>query len=131
MKSTLKITKSEIRVSANPKIDGGYYFDHHVEGILPGCRKSVVLSISPTYARIWVKPLEGYSGNAHIRPEDWAALVAKSPVKSAFYSPVEITPEIVAKAQADALSLTTCPAVTNNEHVHPNFKITFDALVMA
>jgi len=130
-KRTLTITKSEIEVSSNSRIESGFYFNHKLYGTLPGCRKTVMLSFSPFAKRIIVRPLYGGNGDATIRPDDWRKIVENSPVVSCRISPVELTPEIRAMAVQDALSITTCPAVTCAKDVHPDFSPRYDEVVMA
>jgi hypothetical protein len=131
MAKYLKITKSEIRVTPNQYIAGGYYFMHAVYGILPGCKKTVKLSESPYFAKIHVRPLFGGNGEASIHPAEWAELIRTSPVVTELPSLVELTPELVAKAKGDALSRTTCPAITDRTYVPPGYTPTYDALVDA
>jgi hypothetical protein len=127
-KGTLKITSSIIVVSPNSYIESGYYFDHKVFGILPGCRKVQQLILHPMTGCLWVRPLFGHNGSACINPQVWADLIRKAPVRSSKTSPVALTPELVAKAIEDKLYTTTCPAVTNRENVHPDYQPTFDQL---
>lgn len=132
---TLTITDSHIRVASKTHPDCAVYhqyrYEHRVTGILPGCRKPVLLSVSPMSGCIWVKPLFGHAGNAHIKPEEWAALVKNSPVRSCDLFPVDVTPAIAEGAIEDALAITTCLGVTNREHVHPGYQPTYDGLVVA
>ena len=131
MKS-LQITSSQIVVSANHLSPTGYYVSHQVKGILPGCRKNTDLSISPMAQSIWVKNLWSYNGTANVEPRDWAKLIEDSPVVSAKYSSTyPLTPEIIADAKAQALSITTCPAVTDLTHVREGYKPEYTALAVA
>jgi hypothetical protein len=41
---TIKITAACIRVSENSLIEGGFYFELRVSGILPKCKKSSTLT---------------------------------------------------------------------------------------
>ncbi len=43
---TIKLNKVRIEVSANSKIDGGYFFDLRMHGVLPGCKKAQCISTS-------------------------------------------------------------------------------------
>ena len=131
MAKYLKITKSEIRVAPNQYIDGGYYFGHQVTGILPGCRKEVKLTVSPYFAKIHVRPLFGGNGEASIHPAEWAELIRMSPIVADPHPPVDLTPELVSKAKADALSRTTCPAITDRTYVHADYTPIYDTLVDA
>lgn len=128
----LRIISSKIEVSANNLSDMGYTVSHKVRGILPGCHKVAILFISPSTGSIWVKNLYSHNGEAHIKPEDWATLVKASPVVSSTLKNFEVTltPEIVTDAYQHVLSLTTSPAVTSREHVHPNYTPTFDPMVI-
>ena len=122
MKS-LQITQSLIVVSANSLSETGYYVSHSVKGILPGCRKNTDLSISPMAQSIWIKNLWSYNGTANVDPAEWAKLIKDSPVVSGKYSSgYPLTPEVIADAMAQALSITTCPAVTDLTHVHEGYK---------
>ena len=130
-KSTaLQITASKIEVSANSHSKTGYYASHRVWGILPGCRKSQLLTITAMTGYIWVKALYSYNGSAHIKPEDWAALLNASPVKSDTLQSFkyDVTPEVEAAARAEVLSITTCPAVTDTSRLHPDYKLTFNPI---
>jgi len=132
VKNTLQITKSKIVVSKNDRCDGGYFVQHKVTGILPGCRKEVVLSFSPMTGYVWVNPLFGYSGSASISPIDWLALVKVSPVEAERWhgeTPIEITPELRAMAYADASRVADCPAIHSKDH-HPDYKPKFNFLQM-
>ncbi len=128
--NALQITASKIEVSANSRSKTGYYASHRVWGILPGCRKSQILSVTPMTGYIWVKALFSYNGSASIKPEDWAALLNASPVKSdtlkSFH--YDVTPEVEAAAREEVLSITTCPAVTDLSRLHPDYKLTFNPI---
>jgi hypothetical protein len=134
VKDTLQITKSKIVVSKNELIEGGYYIQHTVHGILPGCRKEQILSMTPMTGYVWVKALFSYNGNAHIHPADWLALVKASPVVAErFFHPsnqLEITPEIKELAYREASRVTNCPAITDTTHVRLGYTPTFNTLKM-
>jgi hypothetical protein len=125
---TLKVHYSAIEVTNH---SGELFFNHVVEATLPGCRKSVKLSLCPFFMSVTVRPLEGYNGCASIHPEDWRNLVEESPVLSSRLFPCEITPAIAAQAKAEALIICDCPAVRSGKDVHPNYKTsqTWDLLV--
>lgn len=125
---TLKVHYSAIEVSNH---NGRLFFDHVVEATLPGCRKSVKLSLSPFFMSVTVRPLEGYNGVASVHPEDWRNLVEESPVLSSHLFPCTITAQIAAIAKAEALVICDCPAVRSEKDVHPNYKTsqTWDLLV--
>jgi hypothetical protein len=123
----LRIISSKIVVSAH----GDKRYVHHVvKGILPNCRKVTTLHLSPSTGCVWVKSLWSHNGQANIEPSLWAALVKTSPVVSDSTFPVTLTPEIIADAYKDALSITQCPAVHDRTHVHPKYKTSFSPMVV-
>jgi hypothetical protein len=102
-KETLVIRKFEIRVSANNKIESGYYIEARAFGILPKCHKSHLLSFTPIAGYVWTKALFSYNGEARISPKTWRELVARAPVVSDRLFPVVITAELQAMARADCV----------------------------
>lgn len=109
----VKVIKAAIVVSTSPGCERGRFIDLRVIAILPGCRKAVLLSISPAPRYIWLKPLFGHNGSAQIHPTTWAEFVRGLPVTSCDLFPIEITPELAADAVEHELTICTCPAVTN------------------
>jgi hypothetical protein len=129
---TLQITKSKILMSKHDGIECGYYVDHKVYGILPGCRKEQLLSITAMTGYVWVKALFSYNGNAHVRPSDWLALVKDSPVEAERVyhdsNKLEITLELVELARRQASRVADCPAIHDTTHVRPGYEPTFDEM---
>lgn len=94
---------------------------HEVYGILPGCRKVVLLSISPNANQITVRPLFGYNGRADVSPNVWADVVQHAEIISDPLFPLELTPELKTWAREQAMSICSCPAVTDLSEVHPDY----------
>lgn len=67
----LQINSVKVIFSKNELIDCGFFTDFKLRVIFPGCRKSVSTSYSPSAGSIWVRPLYGYNGVAHVSLEDW------------------------------------------------------------
>lgn len=127
-RKALVIDRPVIRVSANSLIEGGLFFDMRVYGVLPGCRKKVMLSFGPMARYVWFRPLFGHSGAASVSPEDFLRMVDAAPVVSCEHSPVVVTPEIAAKAKASVASTADCPAI--HAACHPDYRPAFDAVVI-
>jgi hypothetical protein len=126
----VRIVRSEIVVSANRHAETGYIANHRVKGILPGCRLVKELSFSPFANRIVVRPLFGYNGQASISPTAWADLVQSSPIVSDRIFPVVLTTELREWARAEAMQITTCPAVADLREVAQSYldSLTHDRL---
>lgn len=129
---TLKITRGEIRVSSTlSPVDGKPIVSTEIWGVLPGCRKEVKLTWMVCAKRLIASPLCGRGGEACVAPWDYIRLVKSFPVVSDRFFPVELTPELLAHARKDAEYTATCPAVTNPEFCHPDFKPVYDRVEFA
>lgn len=94
--------------------NGETYFTTNILGTLPGCRKMVTLSISPSYRAIVLRPLYGYVKEpARVNAAEFELFVRSLRVESSDLFPVEITPELAATATEHEASICRCPAVTN------------------
>ena len=118
----LLITRSYIRVSANPHSPRGWLAFHETRGILPGCRKIAHLTVSPCYSAVSVRNLFSYNGYASIHPDTWGLLIESSPIVSDPMFPIELTPELLAIVRAEAVAFTTCPAITSEKDVAEEYR---------
>ena len=108
MKNALQIVKASIEVGRCELIDCGYFFDIRLNGILPGCKKAVTLHHSTMIGYLWLKPLFGHSGEAHISPAAWRKLMATIPVVvKPFDNDVTMTPELEKMAREYAAKFAT------------------------
>jgi hypothetical protein len=126
VKNTLRITKSTLVISKNDRIDCGYYVDHRVYGILPGCRKEQLLSPTTMQGYIWVKPLYSYNGVAFIHPSEWLKLIKSSPVKTSRLTEphFSLTSELIELAYREASK------IADNECANDfTYKPVYDTLV--
>ena len=117
----VQIKTSVIEITVNDKITGGYFVNHRVTAILPGCRKVVKLSITPATKGIELRPLFGYNGSALIHPEHWRNLLLSSRVKTGVFDSVKLTADVTTYARKQALAICDCPAVTSTQHCHADY----------
>ena len=96
----VRVTHAEIRVSSNERCEDGVFVEVRMTAVFPGCRKVAVVSISPMGSGVGLKSLYGYSGEAHVEPEEWRTFLRSLPVVSDDLFPVEMTPELAAYAVA-------------------------------
>jgi len=130
MKNTLQIVKAQIEISSNSLIEGGYFYDVKLQGILPGCKKVVVLHHNTMIGYLWLKPLFGGSGEARVSPSSWRSLMKTIPVVVKPYDKdVIMTPELEAKAREYALSFAD---MTENAEAQSGLsaRSNFDEIVM-
>lgn len=118
----LVITKNVINVSANKFSEESMIAKHDMHGILPSCRKAVLLTDMPIANGFAVRPLFGNgNGRATVSPTVWAALVENAEIVSDDLFPVELTPKIRTWARAKAMAYATCEAVTNLKDVAQSY----------
>lgn len=132
MAKHLLIESAEIEFSANDKIERGWFASLNLKGTLPGCRKSVSLTVSPTAGAIWVKPMYGYSGRANVSTADWRRIIesAKSVEYKLEYARIPITEEMDKEARHENCERMIEAAERSLASAHPTFKPTFDPVVI-
>lgn len=97
----LQVKSVVIKISANSKIDCGFFCDLKIRAIFPGCRKEVSATYSPSAGKVWLQPMYGHNGRASVAPDDWRKIIDKASFVSCTIFPIEITEAMRAQAVAD------------------------------
>ena len=111
----IQVSRAWIKVSANKHSDCGWFSDTVIHAVLPGGRKTHILSKSPSHNAINLNPLFAYirAGYIKVDPEAYRAFLQSLPVLSDSLHGfgVEITAEVERAARAKEESICDCPAV--------------------
>jgi hypothetical protein len=110
----IQVEKAFIEVSANDRIDCGYFFDLKVKGILPRGRKSQTLSYTPSTGKIHFMSLFNTRGWHGVEPE-----ALRTFLKTLKVVPYRndsklkaVPPELETEARKYIEAICDCPAVT-------------------
>jgi hypothetical protein len=129
MKNTLKITKAQIVISDNHLMPDGYAVETRLYGVLPGCRKEVLLYLTPSTKSIILRPLHTGNGEATIEPNEFAAFLQRIQIRNNHVAPYAEFDRVKASARASVVKICSCKAVTSPMFVSPNYTPIYDKLV--
>lgn len=103
---TIKLNVAQIEVSANDLIKTGMFIDIKLKGILPGCRKSQVLTYNfCTHNGVNISTLWGYRKFHEVSYEEMKKMIEQLPITTPSYAPYPITPELIKAAREDRIAM--------------------------
>ena len=104
---SIKLDKAELQISINKAIASGYFVDLKLTGVLPGCKKSVILTInfSSSVDSVNITTLFNHRKWHEVTYTEMKSMIESIPVKPYIIKPPEITPEVEAFAREEKINM--------------------------